>query len=299
MLTLANIKQVTPVNFISNASAESVPTGLSSSSVLDTLISRLDLVLAIACCLTITWLLFVISLTFVRRRFGDLRKFGTKANHNTSWRFNANREKSNNETVGGPFRSKVCVNYYGGSNGDSEHDMIHSYSQSSHYEDFAQHQLQAQLQQQRMLSQQPLYSNSHSTLNRRPLKSSISTSSTGESSTGSRQCQQVMRLNECQANFSNTMHELHGSTFHSERQVRTCDALAVAPQSGGGGGGEGSMTLSSNVPLISGAQSKINLSDQPKQRQQARRPYKDQLTFCPQARNEHIYDDVVYNQVIL
>lgn len=156
-----------------------------------TLTNRFDWIIIGACSLTFVWLLFIAGSALIRRRPFTCSRLRSKPTaHNTNWRFNAPAATSE-KVVSGPFRqSKVCVNYYGSSNGDSEHDMMQSCSQSSHYEDFVQYQLQ--LQQRLMNQHQPIYfnANSQSTINRRPLKSSLSTASTGDSSTGSRHGQQ-------------------------------------------------------------------------------------------------------------
>lgn len=277
------------------------------------LFGRIDWLLVIAFSLALLWLLFITGISFVRRKFGssDPRKSRTTKG-NTSWRFNPTTgASSSNEIVGLPFQSKVCVNYYGGSNGDSDHDMIQSCSQSSHYEDFAQHQQrlmmnqqQKQLHQQQLHQQQPVYFNStnqSSTLTRRPLKSSMSSSSTGDSSTSSRQ---LARLNE-RIIQSGTLRD-----FSSIRQSQNKLAAANTQPRGGESlisesrhSDSSGFTLTSNIPLINGTQtSRIQLDhcQQPARSQRYRLHLRgESQQHYPNRNNEHIYDDVIYNQMIL
>lgn len=300
-----------------------------SAGFLQSLLARFDWLLVIICSVGLIWLLFLIGNSFFKRRYGaQLKGFRSKESHNSNWRFNsAARSQSNNEIgVGVPFQSKVCVNYYGGSNGDSEHDMIQSCSQSSHYEDFVAihqqqiHQQQQQIQAQRLIGQ-PSYFNSHPTLNRRPIKSSLSSSSTGESSTSSRHNQQLAALRlaaETRTGGGPSMNDYAlGNSMHLKPtpmiqqptgKLGTSMRETLASKSGINDRrapcNDTNMTLTSNVPLINGAHtSRINLDQQQAQtRQQLYRfnhNSRDQSTFSPQMRTEHIYDDVIYNQMIL
>lgn len=307
------------------------------NTLMRTLLDRFDWLIVAACSLGFVWLLFLIGNFYFRRRYGDhLKGFRSKENPNPAWRFNsAARSQSNNEIgVGAPFQSKVCVNYYGDSNGDSEHDMIQSCSQSSHYEDFvAVHQQQIQQQQHQFQAQrligQPIYSNGHSTLNRRPLKSSLSTSSTGDSSTSSRHNQlAALRLaaNETRAGVMNDyalansmpLKPVPPLPLHHQQQQPGKLAATMRESLANNNGinntryrtptvSATTMKLTSNVPLINGTHnSRINLDQQqPLARQSQQQQYRfnqnirDQSTFNPHLRAEHIYDDVIYNQMIL
>lgn len=207
-------------------------------SLLSNLYAHVDWIVIGACSLILVWLTFIVAKSiFKRSRFGDPRKYHNggggggngrcsgRSQHETSWRFNTNRRTSSNDDIGvtpitsRPFQSKVCVNYYSGSNGDSEKDMVQSCSQSSHYEEFMQTSANAHQvpqpnhyhqQQQKLISnnggqmQQPVYFNGNhaATLTRRPMKQSLSSSSTGGSSTVSRQQNQQQVVSQFNTNDS-------------------------------------------------------------------------------------------------
>lgn len=299
-----------------------------SAGFMRTFLSHFDWLLVIICSTGIIWLLFLFGNSFFKRRYGvQVNGFRSKESRDNNWRFNsAARSQSNNEIgVGVPFQSKVCVNYYGGSNGDSEHDMIQSCSQSSHYEDFVaihQQQIQQQQQQHQFQTQrlfgQPGHFNGLSTLNRRPLKSSLSSSSTGESSTSSRHNQQLAALRlaaETRTGGGPAMNDYSfGNSMPLKPTLQPIGKLGtnmretLANKNGlndrRAPSDDNNMTLTSNVPLINGTHnSRINLDQQQTQtRQQLNRfnhNSRDQSTFNPQVRAEHIYDDVIYNQMIL
>lgn len=266
-------------NFLANGSIVDLSANSpTSNSMINSLLAHLDWLLMAVCLLALVWLVFVVSSSLLKRKCaGPRKKVRTKSKPNTSWRFNPTRSCSNTETLAKPFQAKtICVNYYGGSNGDSEHDMMQSCSQSSHYEEFVQNQHQM-IQQQRLLNQQqPIYFNGHSTLGRRTLKQSLSGGLADvASSTCARQQlagQQLIRLNETLI-----------TNGHSSRQAANS-------------------SLTSNVPLINSGtiNSRINLDQPPPVINRAQ--YQHQQHYAPreqQPRLDHIYDDVIYNQMIL
>lgn len=293
--------------------------------------SRLDWILIGACTIVLIWLLTILGSALVRRRYSagyPPNKFHLgpksrpKVNRNTSWRFNASRASSTNEISGAsvPFgQSKVCVNYYGDSNGgDSEHDMVQSCSQSSHYEDFVQHQLQQRLvhQQQQQQQLQPVYFSNRPTTTggieptqgRLPLmKLSLSSSSTCGETLGATSGRQAPV-------HSSRLYGHHaGSTMRNESSLHNISNDSSANMT----------TLASNVPIVNGAHntsSRIHLDHhnhyQQKQHydrfdKSTTRDNMQQLTFGkpptqlnsttrqPAQVQEHIYDDVIYNQMIL
>lgn len=134
----------------------------------------------------------------------------------------------------------------------------------------------------------------------RPIKSSMSSSSTGDSSTSSRQ---LARLNE-RLIQSGTLRD-----FSSIRQSQNKLVASTQPRGGeslissGRHSDSSGFTLTSNVPLINGTQtSRIQLDhSQPLARSQQYRlqPRGEFQQHYANRNNEHIYDDVIYNQMIL
>lgn len=287
-------------------------------SIIRFLSTRLNWLLGLAAAIALAWILMILSTYFMRRYYNPQRKLYKSKQNPTNWRFASTIDRSKSALNGGagddhPFNqiklynnlpatagnSGTTVNYYGGSNGDSEHDMIQS-SQSSHYEDFVQHQ-----QRQLLLQQsQPIYSafNGNGLLVNRQqqqqqqqqIKSSLSSSSTGgDSSTSTgrqvygnssknqeQQPQQLARLKN--RDFAGTM--LLNGTLNKQpsRNHYSEQALTLAH---------------SNVPLVNGSHnSRINLDQQ---LSTAQRYHQSKQTFVLNQANEPIYDDVIYNQMIL
>ena len=280
-----------------------------SLSPLGWLAARLDWLLVGFSLAALLWLLGSALTALVRRRYPARSKFARR--NPTGWRFNSSRASSSNDLGAAgsvPFgQSKVCANYYGDSNGDSEHDMVQSCSQSSHYEDFVQYQLQQRQQQpiyfnhqQPPVGFQPATGGLGTTLRRPPIKSSFSASSAGaESSTSRRQL------------YSERNHLLAVTTTG-----RASNNNDVNNNSSSSNNNNNPAALYSQVPLVSGAHntsSRIQL-DQQQQQTLNRKIYErfsrdQQLTFGKQQVSriqqqqplvqEHIYDDVVHNQMIL
>lgn len=286
--------------------------------------------LAIGCSLALASLILVVGSSIIRRRYGYLatRKWRSKSiKHTTSWRFNTNQTEPSVGPIGSPFQSsKICINYYGGSNGDSEHDMVHSCSQSSHYEDFATNHYHHHAQQQALQStirgnlasqqqqQQPIYLNGNPTLTRRPLKFAQPNSSQGEGSFG-QLARAAARNPLSRQQASGTLQQFtapSGLLNQVELSSTMRDSLMLTNQA------RSSMILG-EVPLITGAKkSRIDLDQQQQQAQHSApapaapipqgldeikpqiRLNLDQQTFSSQLRNDqHIYDDVIYNQMIM
>lgn len=327
LLPFSDLKQPSilgsPIDFASNASMSSASDSSISISKNTNFISSIRALfhtissgyllwlLMLISSLTFAWLVFVLSSSVVRGRFGYLnaRKWRSKSiKHTTSWRYNTNRTDVGSDGIGGPFQSsKICINYYGGSNGDSEHDMVQSASQSSHYEDFAAVANHPQpLQSIRSSAgQQPIYLNGNPSLNRRLLKFSHSNTGSGDGGFGHRR-NPVARLNQHQANTSTMRHFPAANLVPSQADLSatmrdTCSQPSHMSASRPPG----------EVPLINGARrSKIDLEQQPRYlvgsgpEQVPVQPQiklnMDQQTFSSQLRNEqHIYDDVIYNQMIM
>lgn len=291
------------------------------------IVTRPDLIIAAALCSLIAYLIISLGFGFVRRR--KLRLGDSLDDKDPSWHFNTNANKltrsCNRDFMGASFQSTVGIspNYYGDSNGDSEHDMIQSCSQSSHYEEFGGQNPRGQMIVQ---PQQPLYFNhapvlnSSATTNRRPIKSSLSVSSTGDSgsTTGSRRGQtQLVRLNEhIRAGQMNSLKEFSNLYNH---QVTNGSAKSTGPQMNAThsevrvpeDNEEGELILVSNqVPLVNTSQaSQINLDlkarlpkDQHNSNAYSYRLARNHQTFSNgqhQNKREHIYDDVIYQQMIL
>lgn len=260
------------------------------------LFAHLDWLFMIGSSLAGLWFLFIVGsacLTRQRKSF----KFGSPRHHGgdeddvagAGWRFNsASRSNDSNNETGGVVpsfaNSKVCVNYYGGSNGDSEHEMIQSGSQSSHYEDFVHHQMQLkQQQQQQRLVSQPVYLGGQSTLNKQQMKLSLSSSSTCDSGTNSRL----------------------GGASRKKLLAGAGSSTSASTMRGDSLGGN-----FANVPLVNGTNtSRVNLDHHYQQQRlyQTRAArglssngLEQQLYGNGNPRNnEHIYDDVIYNQMIL
>lgn len=264
-----------------------------------TVMSRLDLVAAAALSSLLVYLAISLASALIRRRRSRLRELGKK---DTSWQFNSAGSQltrsCHRDIMGSSFQSKMgMANYYGDSNGDSEHDMIQSCSQSSHYEEFG-----PQNQRQLMMQVQPLYFNAPSSAtSRRPIKSSLSVSSAGESgsTTGSRRGTTIFgRYNEApRAGQMSSMKE-----FAGKPDVITNNC----------GGGETAiddeLILASNqIPLVNSSQaSQINLDHRGTKGHSGvyqSRILRDQPNFASHLatgkRGEHIYDDIAYNQMIL
>lgn len=293
--------------------------------------SKLDWLVATACSLVIIWLVFLLASK--RTNYSPQRKLTnlSRSNHETSWRFTSNTidggggggggglkrslgaDNSTRTLVQLPFHSstsqsrKLCAgvagNYYGnfttngvvaetGGGADSELDMVQSCSQSSHYDDYAQHQLQQRLVAAERAAIYGVYA--QSTLNnragRQQLKSSSlsgSSSTGGDSSIGSNRQghHQLIRLNES-AGYGQRCNtrEFPGTMLH-HNQARLASA---------------------NVPLINGTHnSRINLEHQSRftggrgdqqQQSQGVNGVQQQRSLLG---SEPIYDDVIYNQMIL
>lgn len=300
--------------------------------------SQLIWFITIACSLALACLIFIVGSSLVHHRFGYLatRKWRSKSiKHTTSWRFNSNQSDPSMGAIGSPFQSsKICINYYGGSNGDSEHDMVHSCSQSSHYEDFAtnhhHHHQQAlqssirsniaagQLQQQ----QQPIYLNGNPSLGRRPIKYPQACVGSGDASFGQLRS---MRNPVVRANpplVSGTLRQCASSGGSSSNQPELSATMRDSMMQPGY---RRSAMMLGEVPLITGAKkSRIDLDQQQAKLSPSAAPTAtpplpppmsrgamekiqpqirlnmDQQTFSSQLRSDqHIYDDVIYNQMIM
>lgn len=312
-------------------------------------LTRPDIIISAALCSLFAYLLISLSIGFIKRR--KLRLSGLD-NKDTSWHFNSNGSKltrsCHRDLMGSTFQSKMgmsSTNYYGGSNGDSEHDMMQSCSQSSQYEEFgsaglSQNQRQMQLiQSQQQQQHQPLYLNNQahamnhtsSTISRRPIKSSRSISSNGDSggsgTLGSRRNNtKLVRLND-RSRFGqmNTMRDFSSSTFQQQQQqhypsgTNVCSTKYIkdSPIEGTSSGtseighrNEDELNLISNqMPLINSSQaSQINLdshkatTNRISHRDETRDGGKlfESVFQQPQSkRSEHIYDDIIYQQMIL
>lgn len=279
-----------------------------TESMFGSLFVHLDWLLLVAFSLLLLWLLFMLatSSNYLRRLVGSSRKLRASNghNHNTGWRFNSSGSRATIDKelpVGGTFGSKICANYYGGSNGDSEHDMMQSCSQSSHYEDFALSQQQLQQQHQQRLIQQPVYFNNHSaTLQRRPVKPTTSNENSLTMHKNQPRQQATVRdaraASQTSARREFHKHEPDLSSAHTMRDSNL--RLRQPPP-------EDANLM--GVPLVNGAHnSRINLDQQqnlarfsaatskrPEQLHQVHSMNPNRVT------GEHIYDDLVYSQMIL
>lgn len=200
-----------------------------SSSVFGNLFARTDLILVTLFSLVLVWVLLVVGSVFVRRQLAKWRRGSwSSSKHNTNWRFNSatrqlatpttNRTSSNNNN--NTFQSKISVNYYGDSNGDSEHDMIQSCSQSSHYEDFVQHQKrQLAMTQQQQQQHQPQHQQHQFQLHHQPIyfnpnqRSLISSSTLNPSSCRKQQQQQHYCTQQQQHLLQQQQQQLKQQTF--------------------------------------------------------------------------------------
>lgn len=284
------------------------------------LTSRLDVILILSCSIALIYLLTIMVSSFIRRHYSSCyppNKFHLSSGSGSSKTKSMNRNRTNNWKLGSTngtnddmigvgrltsngllFKHSSdinCPNYYGDSN-HSELDIVQSCSQSSHYEDFVHHQLRQH--QPIYFNQQPLSTptNSGSTLSRRPLmKTSLSSTSTnnGLMSTAANT---IGRMQVSQANVHNQQSQrvIYGQHPSFASSTTRGNDLVNARH-------DNMTPITSNIPLINGANnttSRINL-DRPTNiyKQQLQQPNFEHNNHGHH--QEHIYDDVIYNQMIL